>query len=112
MRSSCRQQRSIWLLLALAISLLAVQGAMADGKVKAPPPTVDAAFFIARIQPLLQKNCLGCHGVGARLSGLDLRSRASALQGGTRGPAITPGSAQKSLLYKLVSGVRAPSMPP
>ncbi len=73
---------------------------------------LDATYFEREVRPLLEKRCLGCHGVGAHLSGLDLRSRESALQGGTRGPAIVPGSAERSLLYKLVSGVRPPSMPP
>ncbi len=74
--------------------------------------TVDAAYFDHKIRPLLEQRCLGCHGVGARLSGLDLRSRQSALQGGTRGAAFVPGNAVRSLLYKLVSGARAPQMPP
>lgn len=61
---------------------------------------------------LMQKHCLGCHGVGATLSGFDMRSRASLLKGGLRGPAVQPGAPEKSLLYKLVTDERTPKMPP
>lgn len=74
-----------------------------------PKPPADTA---RQAQALLQKSCLGCHGVGAQLSGLDLRSREAALQGGSRGAAVIPGNAAGSLLYKLVTGERAPQMPP
>lgn len=73
---------------------------------------VDSAFFAREVQPILQKSCLGCHGVGAKLSGLDLRSREAALHGGTRGPALQVGDASKSLLYQMIAGVRTPQMPP
>jgi hypothetical protein len=75
-------------------------------------PAVDAAFFTREVRPVLEKSCLGCHGVGAKLSGLDLRTRAAALAGGTRGPALVPGDAAKSRLYQLVTGAHAPVMPP
>ena len=74
--------------------------------------TVDAAYFERTVRPVLEKNCLGCHGVGNRLAGLDLRSRESALKGGTRGAAFVAGRADKSVLYHLVAGDRAPLMPP
>jgi hypothetical protein len=73
---------------------------------------VDSAYFTQEVQPVLQKSCLGCHGIGARLSGLDLSSRKAALQGGTRGAAFVEGNAAKSVLYQMVSGTRTPQMPP
>jgi hypothetical protein len=49
-----------------------------------------------------------CHG-GARLQAdLDLRSKASLLQGGESGPAALPGSADKSLLWMQVAADRMP----
>jgi hypothetical protein len=99
-----------------ALFLLALATASSGQKVRFGPndtsSPVDAAFFTRQVQPLLEQRCLGCHGVGVQLSHLDLRTRQSALQGGTRGAAFVPGDAQKSLLYKLVTGVRAPAMPP
>jgi len=75
-------------------------------------PPLDPAFFDREIKPILAARCLGCHGVDNRLAKLDLRSKASALTGGTHGAALVPGNASKSLMYQLVSGVRTPLMPP
>jgi len=46
------------------------------------------------------------------MSGLDLRNRAGILKGGSRGPAIVPGDAEKSLLYKAVARIGDLKMPP
>src|SRR5687768_11267461 len=51
-------------------------------------PGIGAAYFTREILPVLQKSCLGCHGVGNRLANLDLSSRAAALKGGGRGPSL------------------------
>ena len=60
---------------------------------------------------ILSQNCLACHG-SAAMSGLDLRTRASMLKGGTRGAAIVPGKAEASRLYRFVAGLDQPVMPP
>ncbi len=60
---------------------------------------------------LLEKNCLACHGE-SKMSGLDLRSRETALKGGTRGATIVPGKSADSLLIKVVSGGDDLKMPP
>jgi hypothetical protein len=52
-------------------------------------------------QALLEAKCGACHGA-ARMSGLDLRERDAILKGGKRGPAVVPGNADASLLYKAV----------
>lgn len=53
--------------------------------------------------------CIICHGKLEREAGLDLRTRASMLKGGKSGPALVPGSPEKSLVYtRLV----ADEMPP
>ncbi|MGC4046440.1 MAG: PSD1 and planctomycete cytochrome C domain-containing protein [Armatimonas sp.] len=75
------------------------------------PEKIDAAFFESRVKPILQKSCLGCHGVGTTLGGLDLRTRAGAQKGGTRGTELGTNAAQ-SRLYQLISGSHAPQMPP
>ncbi len=66
----------------------------------------------ARVQAFLEKRCLGCHGVGAKLGGLDLHTRTGALKGGVKGPALVPGSPERSLLLQMMRGQRAPKMPP
>ena len=69
-----------------------------------------AAAFAASGQPtgapaILAAECLRCHGEAAA-SGLDLRTRESALRGGSRGPAIVPGRPEESLLYRVLAGIR------
>jgi mono/diheme cytochrome c family protein len=51
--------------------------------------------------PVVQKHCLLCHGSSG---GLSLASYEQTLAGGAHGPAVIPGNAQDSLLYRLISG--------
>ena len=60
---------------------------------------------------LLEAKCYTCHGA-ARMSGLDLRDRATILTGGKRGPAVIPGKADESLLYRAVRREGNLQMPP
>src|SRR5579872_5879541 len=60
---------------------------------------------------VLDAKCVGCHGA-AHMSDLDLRQTASMLKGGKRGPAVTPGNAEASLLYQAVRGEGELKMPP
>src|SRR5262245_2568280 len=67
--------------------------------------------FKQRIAPIFERSCTMCHGASLQRSGLDLRSEESILKGGARGPAIVPGNAEKSLLYKLIAHKEEPAMP-
>jgi hypothetical protein len=60
---------------------------------------------------VLEAKCLACHG-DLRTSDLDLRDRAGVLKGGKRGPAVVPGNAEASLLYKAVRREGELQMPP
>ena len=60
---------------------------------------------------VLESKCAACHGQ-ARMSELDVRERALLLKGGKRGPAIVPGKADDSLLYKAVRREGDLQMPP
>ncbi|MEP6756026.1 MAG: PSD1 and planctomycete cytochrome C domain-containing protein [Chthonomonadales bacterium] len=107
-RSYCRT------LLVLGPLLPLIVGATASVGSPTPKQTPDAKqqHFTKVILPLLQKRCLGCHGVDAKLGGLDLRTRTAALKGGTHGPAFVPGSGATSRIYQLITGQRNPVMPP
>src|ERR1043166_1133663 len=48
-----------------------------------------------RILPLLQENCVSCHGA-LHTAGLDLRSPDSLRKGGAHGAVVVPGSATQS----------------
>src|SRR3984893_6169829 len=60
---------------------------------------------------ILENRCLNCHGQ-AQTSGLDLRQIDTITKGGKRGPAIVPGSAEQSLLYKAIAHTGDLQMPP
>lgn len=104
---------------ALAAGALAA-GALAAGFASpgsaAPPAAADAAateLFELRVRPLLAAECYKCHGPAQQLGGLRLDSRAAALAGGKRGPALTPGDPARSLLLKMVRHSEGlPAMPP
>ena len=67
--------------------------------------------FTDHIRPIMERSCWNCHGEAAQLSDLDLSSREAALEGGVRGPAIVPGRAEDSWLFRVVAGLEAPRMP-
>ena len=95
----------------LAAGAIACMGAVVVGAQEAPAPAAapDARaveFFETRIRPLLAEQCYSCHGKQNRKGGLRLDSAAALLKGGDTGPAVVPGSAEKSLLIHAVSYTR------
>ncbi|MBY0374369.1 MAG: PSD1 and planctomycete cytochrome C domain-containing protein [Bryobacteraceae bacterium] len=69
--------------------------------------------FARDVQPILRKNCYGCHGAAMQQSGFRLDHGPSALKGGYSGASIIPGDATKSTLIQRVSGEKGvPVMPP
>ena len=60
---------------------------------------------------ILQKNCFGCHGA-AKTSGLDLRTPETALAGGAHGAVIVASDPEQSKLYKVITHIAEPAMPP
>ena len=71
-----------------------------------------AALAQPSILTVLERDCQGCHGAQQKLSKLDVSSRQSLLAGGTRGPAIVPGQAGRSLLIDALEGRNGLQMPP
>ena len=67
--------------------------------------------FDEQVLPVLQKNCVTCHGASQQMAGYDMRTRESALRGGAAGVAVVPGKPDDSPLYRRVSGVQQPAMP-
>lgn len=68
--------------------------------------------FEDHVAPILRENCLSCHRGSRARNGLDLRSVANILKGGSSGAAIVPGDPEGSLLYQVVAHTREPFMPP
>jgi hypothetical protein len=78
-------------------------------------PAADEAgkvLFTKFVRPLLETQCLSCHGAGqVKRSGFDLSTREGLLHGGENGPAIVPGNAKESAIYKRVKHEVQPGMP-
>jgi formylglycine-generating enzyme required for sulfatase activity len=95
-----------------ALSLTLVLLCAATGaRAQAPAPGID---FAKQIQPVLESNCIACHGTAQAAGGLRLNTKPSVTKGGTHGPAIIPGQPEKSPLYTVVElapGQRG-AMPP
>jgi hypothetical protein len=66
------------------------------------PPPDPAASFQDRVQPIVFKNCNGCHTFGGHAGKLRMDSFATLMKGGGRGPAVVPGHPESSLLLRAV----------
>lgn len=64
----------------------------------------DAAFFEAKIRPVLVRHCYECHSLksGKAKGGLMLDTRQGIRVGGDTGPAVVPGESAKSLLLSAI----------
>jgi len=65
-------------------------------------------IFEEKILPVLEKNCVKCHSGEAAQGGLDVRTRASLVRGGTKGSSIVAGDSAKSTLYQRVASGQMP----
>jgi mono/diheme cytochrome c family protein len=95
--------RSRYALVALTVAAGSVSAAEAQ--------SADSVSFTDQIRPIFERSCWTCHGAASQLSGLDLRTRDTALSGGARGPALVPGRGEESRLYRVLAGLDNPKMP-
>ena len=66
----------------------------------------------AHVAPILQSNCVKCHGGAKKKSGLDLRSVESVLAGGEDGPVVDKTYPERSSIYTVLLEDAEPHMPP
>ena len=67
-----------------------------------------APLFKSEILPVLEKNCVSCHGPSKKMAGLDLSSFTGMMDGSTSGPVIAPGKPDHSLLWKMIESGQMP----
>lgn len=80
---------------------------------KLPPAANQTIDFGRDIQPILQANCLQCHGPERPKGGFRLTDRASALKGGAGGVAMLPAESVRSpLIHYVARLVPDMEMPP
>ena len=83
--------------------------------VGAPAATADGIdFFERNVRPVLARECYACHSGQAPVQQANLRvdSLEALLAGGKSGPAIVPGSAERSLLVRVLRHETEVRMPP
>ena len=97
--------------MAVRFAALSLTGGLLLGAAWSGLRATEPIAFSKQIRPVFETRCWKCHGAALQLSRLDLRTRESALKGGERGPALTPGNSAQSRLFRLISGQEKPSMP-
>ena len=75
-------------------------------------PAKDQAIDYGAIKPLMLKYCVGCHNETEHESGLRLHTLAAIRRGGDAGPALVAGKPEESLIWRRISGLDEPKMPP
>ncbi len=102
-------------------TLLALALALFPTLAPAAPPTPIAVSVPQRKEPvsyanevadLLAAKCVGCHSDVLTESKLNLEDVPKMLKGGKHGPALVPGKADESLLFKMAAHRVEPVMPP
>lgn len=95
---------AIWSAVTFALSAF-LPGA--DVPAKKPAQPAATLSFEHDVAPILQTHCGKCHGEGAK-GGLDLRRKATILQGGDGGPAVVPGKPGESLILEMIEQKEMP----
>src|SRR5438093_2205766 len=65
-------------------------------------------LFKTEILPVLEKNCVKCHGPQQKMAKLDLSSFTGMMEGSSAGPVIAPGKPERSLMWKLIENDTMP----
>lgn len=92
------------------------QAAMAPSNAAAAPQadakSAATVTFREHVSQLFAAKCIGCHNPDKAKGGLVLETYESAMAGGGSGRVIVPGAPEQSRLFRLVSHVEEPEMPP
>ena len=99
-----------WIKLICIFACLSFLAGYSSNASERPSEQNDEQWLARQAVAVLQTRCVVCHGKDKE-SGLDARTREGLIKGGSRGPAIKPGDADESLLYRFVAGEEKPRMP-
>jgi mono/diheme cytochrome c family protein len=91
-------------------TILALWGFFAAAQIAGA--TEAAALWTSKVQPLLDVNCVKCHGPLQQKSGLELDNIGTLMKGGDDGAVIVPGKPQESRLYQNLASDAEQHMPP
>jgi hypothetical protein len=68
--------------------------------------------YADHVLPLIEANCAKCHNPDKRKGDLDLTTYSAVLKGGGSGPVVIAGNVDSSKLWKALTHVEEPTMPP
>lgn len=71
-----------------------------------------ATLWSRKVQPLLDVQCVKCHGPIEQKGGLELDTPEAVLKGGDSGAVVQPGKPEASILYTQLAADGDPHMPP
>lgn len=107
---ACRKVSLFLVVLFFAVSVLNASMGLAD-----EPQRISAkegAIEYGDVKPLLVKYCVGCHNETEHESGLRLNTLSAIRRGGDAGTALVGGKPDESLIWRRISGLDEPKMPP
>src|SRR5256885_6314793 len=81
-------------LIAVAVALV--------GFTNHPSRAEDKVDFAKQIRPILEQNCVKCHGPEKQKAKLRLDSKEAAMKGGKDGAIVVAGKADKSEMYRRI----------
>jgi WD40 repeat protein len=76
------------------------------------PARKEPVSYANDILGILEDRCVGCHGSALAENKLSLEEIPAMIKGGKKGPALVPGKADESLLFKMAAHRVEPVMPP
>ncbi|HLM98314.1 MAG TPA: PSD1 and planctomycete cytochrome C domain-containing protein [Bryobacteraceae bacterium] len=91
-----------------AFRTLPLRAAVIAALLAIPASAQRAPLFKSEILPVLEKNCVQCHGDQKKMAGLDLSTFAGLMAGGSSGPVIAPGKPERSLLWQMIDSGKMP----
>src|SRR5216683_2896563 len=97
MAHAAQKQGSPWVRLGIAVLAIAI-----------PAAAQRDPLFKTEILPVLEKNCVKCHGPQQKMAKLDLSSFTGMMEGSSAGPVIAPGKPERSLMWKLIENDQMP----
>jgi hypothetical protein len=88
----------------LSATLLLLAGGIAAFAADEPAfSPADVTFYESEVKPILDANCLKCHGGEKTKADFKVTSRGAMLRGGETGPAVDQEKPERSLLLKMVN---------
>ena len=97
-----RLAAGVGVLFAGAVGYMLVTAISPTRPVQAQDDPSKPAYFVDKVEPVLQANCFRCHGGANHRGGYNMNTRELLLKGGHHGTGVVPGKPEESWMIKLV----------